>query len=348
MRFGTDFLQLTVWFLPLSVMGIADRIGNEYSIYIRITKSKKGVMDMEAIIDVKHLKKNFKDIKAVDNISFQVEKGELFGFLGVNGAGKSTTINMLCTLFPPTEGSISVCGYQVGKEDQEIRKRIGVVYQNNCLDERLTVKENLLIRGSFYEKDQRKVKDNYKKVCDILELEDMKNRQFAKLSGGQKRRCEIARALMNTPEILFLDEPTTGLDPATRKSVWDCIALLRQELNMTVFLTTHYMEEAAKASHIAIMDSGHLKEYGTPFSLKDKFAKDKLHIVPGNRTIILDYLRDKQITFKDKHDFISLRLQTTMDAIPLLEELKEVIKGFEVIQGSMDDVFLNVTGKTLE
>jgi multidrug/hemolysin transport system ATP-binding protein len=176
----------------------------------------------------------------------------------------------------------------------------------------------------------------------------MKNRSFAKLSGGQKRRCEIARALMNKPEILFLDEPTTGLDPATRKSVWDCITLLREELNMTVFLTTHYMEEAAKASHIAIIDSGHLKEYGTPFSLKDKFAKDKLHIIPKDRTTVLDYLSNRQISFKEKQDYISLKLQATMEAIPLLEELKEKIKGFEVIQGSMDDVFLNVTGKTLE
>ena len=194
---------------------------------------------MEKIIRVEGLKKYFKDVIAVDDISFQVDRGELFGFLGVNGAGKSTTINMLCTLFPPTAGRAEICGLQVGKEDEAIRRRIGVVYQNNCLDELLTVKENLFVRGSLYEKDSQKLKESVFRICEILELDDVYTRRFAKLSGGQKRRCEIARALVNTPEIMFLDEPTTGLDPATRKKVWECLARLRREDNMTIFLTTH-------------------------------------------------------------------------------------------------------------
>ena len=233
---------------------------------------------MESVIQVEGLKKYFGDVKAVDNISFQVEQGELFGFLGINGAGKSTTINMLCTLYPPTAGEVKICGFFAGKDDEEIRKRIGVVYQNNCLDNKLTVKENLLLRGSLYEKNRQKLTADIERICSVLDLEDVYNRSFSKLSGGQKRRCEIARALINTPQIMFLDEPTTGLDPATRKKVWESLEKLRREENMTIFLTTHYMEEAAQASHIAIMDAGHLKEYGTPFSLKEKYAKDKLKL----------------------------------------------------------------------
>lgn len=303
---------------------------------------------MENIIEVKNLKKYFKEVKAVDDISFNVEKGELFGFLGVNGAGKSTAINMLCTLYPPTDGSMSICGYDVCKEDKEIRKRIGVVYQNNCLDDKLTVKENLMIRGSMYELNSKKLKSQISNVCEVLSLEEVLNRQYSKLSGGQKRRCEIARALVNTPEILFLDEPTTGLDPATRKSVWKSIALLRKELNMTVFLTTHYMEEAARATHIAIIDSGKLLEFGTPFSLKEKYAFDKLKLVPIDREKCFKMLNEKKIEYKEREEFVVVNLANTMQSLPMLHDLESIISGFEVVQGSMDDVFLNVTGKSLE
>ena len=239
---------------------------------------------MEPIIKVEGLQKHFGSVKAVKGIDFQVEKGELFGFLGVNGAGKSTTINMLCTVLKPTAGKADICGLEVGKEDEEIRKKIGVVYQNNCLDDRLTVKENLLVRGALYETDRKKLTENVSRVCEILELSEVYGRKFGKLSGGWKRRCEIARALLHAPEILFLDEPTTGLDPSTRKIVWESISRLRKEENMTIFLTTHYMEEAAKASHIAIIDAGEIKEYGTPFSLKEKYAKDKLKLIPKRET----------------------------------------------------------------
>ena len=221
---------------------------------------------MEPIIKVEGLSKEFGEVKAVKGIDFEVQKGELFGFLGVNGAGKSTTINMLCTVLKPTAGNAHICGLQLGKNDEEIRKKIGVVYQNNCLDERLTVKENLFIRGALYESNQKKLTENVMRVCEVLQLEEVYNRRFGKLSGGWKRRCEIARALLHKPEILFLDEPTTGLDPATRKIVWESIGHLRREEDMTIFLTTHYMEEAARASHIAIIDAGEIKEYGTPFS----------------------------------------------------------------------------------
>ena len=235
---------------------------------------------MEESIRVEHLKKYYQDVKAVDDISFSVRKGELFGFLGVNGAGKSTTINMLCTLQEPTAGEAWVNGRKIGKDNEEIKRHIGAVYQNNCLDKLLTVKENLMLRGAMYEKDNRKLKENLAHVTEILGLSDVLKRPFGKLSGGQKRRCEIARALMHTPDILFLDEPTTGLDPATRKNVWETVRMLQKEMGMTVFLTTHYMEEAAKADHIGIISKGHFVEYGTPFSLKEKYAKDKLYLIP--------------------------------------------------------------------
>ncbi len=302
---------------------------------------------MEAVVKVEHLKKYYRDVKAVDDISFQVEKGELFGFLGVNGAGKSTTINMLCTLQEPTGGKVWIHGLLLGKENEKIKKHIGVVYQNNCLDNLLSVKENLLMHGSLYEKDRSKLKNNLNHVTEILGLADVLERPFGKLSGGQKRRSEIARALMHTPDILFLDEPTTGLDPATRKNVWETVHTLQQKMNMTVFLTTHYMEEAAKADHIGIMNQGHFVEYGTPFSLKEAYAKDKLYLFPKEETHenICTYLSSQGLDYTAKEDRILLKVENTLSALPLLEGLRGQIKGFEVIQGTMDDVFLNVTAK---
>ncbi len=299
---------------------------------------------MEPVIKVEGLKKYFGDVRAVDDISFEVERGELFGFLGINGAGKSTTINMLCTLYAATAGSVEICGYQVGKQDEEVRKRIGVVYQGNCLDDKLTVAENLFVRGVLYEKDHRKLRADIRRICGILELEDVYHRRLAKLSGGQKRRCEIARALVNAPEIMFLDEPTTGLDPATRKKVWASLERLRREEKMTIFLTTHYMEEAARASHIAIMDAGHLKEYGTPFSLKEKYAKDQLRLYsrsPG----LEERLAALQAAYRKKEDYFVVAVPESMVALAVLDSVRELI---EIVQGSMDDVFLNVTGKKLE
>lgn len=301
---------------------------------------------MAEIIKVSGLKKYFHDVKAVDDISFSIEKGELFGFLGVNGAGKSTTINMLCTLSKPTAGEAWIHGLKLGENNEEIKKHIGIVYQNNCLDKRLTVKENLMIRGSMYENNKKVLLKNLNYVCEILELSDILKRPYGKLSGGQKRRCEIGRALMHTPDILFLDEPTTGLDPATRKSVWKTVHNLQKELKMTVFLTTHYMEEAAKADHIAIMDKGHLIQYGTPFALKEQFAKDKLRFIPKEekKEQIVQRLKAMNQTFKVKESGIFVSISSTMEAMPMLEAFKEQIEGFEVVQGTMDDVFLNACG----
>lgn len=298
---------------------------------------------MEYAIKVNNLKKSYKDTDAVKGISFAVQKGELFGFLGENGAGKTTTINMICTMFEPTQGEVTVDGFVLGKENEEIKKRIGVVYQDNCLDEILTVKENLLLRGSLYESDKKVVMENLMRVSEILDIKDILGRKFGKLSGGQKRRCEIARALIHTPDILFLDEPTTGLDPSSRKNVWDTIYRLQKEMGMTVFLTTHYMEEAAKANHIGIMQKGNLIEFGTPFELKEKYAKDKLILFPksGQNEAVIDYLKKNNCKVKIKEDCIIVMINSTIDSIEIIEKIKTNLEGFEVIQGSMDDVFLN-------
>lgn len=298
---------------------------------------------MEPIIQVTHLKKYFKDVKAVDDISFTVEKGELFGFLGVNGAGKTTTIQMLTTLFPPTEGEVSICNLKLGKANEQIKHHIGVVAQNNRLDKRLTVQENLLLRGGLYQHNRKVLKENLARVSEILTLTDVLKRPYGKLSGGQKRRAEIAAALMHTPEILFLDEPTTGLDPATRKQVWSAIRNLQKKLQMTVFLTTHYMEEAAKANHIAILNKGKLIEYGTPFSLKEKYAKDTLRLIPTeeSQTALAHLLEQANLNYHRKENSYIVAMDSTLSALPVLEQGKSLLQGFEVIQGTMDDVFLN-------
>lgn len=305
---------------------------------------------MSEIIKVKHLKKYFQGMKAVDDISFSVQKGEMFGFLGVNGAGKSTTINMLCTLLRPTEGEAEVAGCILGREDEEIRRKIGVVYQGNVLDDVLTVKENLILRGSLYEKDQKKLLRNLEYVCEILSLSDVLKRPYEKLSGGQKRRCEIGAALLHTPEILFLDEPTTGLDPATRKNVWQTIGRLQKEMKMTVFLTTHYMEEAAKANHIGIIEKGHMVEFGTPFSLKEQYAKDSLIIrySPEQKGQLEQMVKESRFPCKSKGEKLIVTIPKTISAIPLLSAIENLIEGFEVVQGTMDDVFLNVTNRERE
>lgn len=300
------------------------------------------------IIEVSHLNKKYGDFTAVKDISFHVKEGELFGFLGINGAGKSTTIHMLTTLFPPNAGTAHICNHRLGKDNQEIRKCIGVVQQQNSLDDKLSVRENLLIRGSLYENSRSTLQHREKEVCKLLGLQEIAAKRYAHLSGGQKRRCEIAAALMHEPRILFLDEPTTGLDPATRQSVWTCIEQLQKNRNMTVFLTTHYMEEAAKAAHIAVIDQGELLEYGTPYELKDRHAKDRLILIAAKQEALAKLLDSLHIPYQRDDQRFLAELNSTMDALHILPAVQPYIEGFEVLQGTMDDLFLNITGKTLE
>ena len=289
------------------------------------------------IIEVNGLTKRYGDLTAVDHITFSVEQGTMLGFLGINGAGKSTAINMLSTLLQPDEGSAALCGHTLGKDDAAIRRKIGIVYQQNVLDELLTVRENLLCRGILHGATRSEALAQLERLGQILKLDEIMKQRYQTLSGGQKRRCEIAAALMHTPQILFLDEPTTGLDPATRKDVWQIIEMLRKDENMTVFLTTHYMEEAAAADRIIILDHGRIIDNGTPFDLKERYARDKLRLygegpLPGVATAYGS----------------ELTLGSTLEALPVLERVKGQIHGFEVIQGTMDDVFLNAVGKSLE
>ncbi len=280
-------------------------------------------------IEIHDLTKKYGDYVAVDHISFQVREGSLIGFLGVNGAGKTTVINMLATLLKPDEGVVKICGYELGREDSEIRKNIGIVYQQNCLDDLLSVQENLICRGVLHGISRKEAKVQCDKLAETLKLDEILKKKYRMLSGGQKRRCEIAAALMHAPKILFLDEPTTGLDPATRMDVWNIVQKLQQEETMTVFLTTHYMEEAAKADDIIIIDHGKIVTAGTPFELKERYAKDKLKL----------YFTDKCVT---------IPMESTLEAVPIIQKHKDEIKGFEVIQGNMDDVFVNVVGKELD
>ncbi len=302
------------------------------------------------ILNVNKLTKRYGELTAVDNISFSVEKGELLGFLGVNGAGKSTTINMLSTLLDPDGGSAEVCGFTLGKKNNEIRRRIGIVYQQNCLDDILTVRENLMCRGILHGASNSEAQARLSQLCDILSLDELLKKRYATLSGGQKRRCEIAAALMHTPELLFLDEPTTGLDPATRKEVWAAVEELRQNTGMTVFLTTHYMEEAAAANRIVILDKGQIRAEGTPFELKERYACDTVRLYCSDECFaaIESSLLDKGIAVRVEEYGLSFGVKNTSDAIETVYSVKDRISGFEVIQGSMDDVFLNACGRKLE
>ena len=292
------------------------------------------------IIEVHDLTKTYGDLTAVDHIRFTVEQGTMPGFLGINGAGKSTAINMLSTLLTPNAGTATICGCALGRQDEQIRRKIGIVYQHNVLDDLLTVKENLLCRGILHGATRSEAQAQMERLSHMLKLGDILRKRYKLLSGGQKRRCEIAAALMQTPEILFLDEPTTGLDPATRKDVWQIIEMLRRDENMTVFLTTHYMEEAAAADKIIILDHGKIITSGTPFQLKERYVKDKLRLYGNPDNLRLD---GRTTSYG-----MELTLDSTMDAIPILEQVHSHIQGFEVIQGNMDDVFLNAVGKALE
>lgn len=303
---------------------------------------------MKYCIEVEHLKKQFGTLEAVKDLSFKVEQGELFGFLGINGAGKSTTINMLCTLLKPTSGTVKVAGYDLERENKEIRKKIGVVFQGNTLDEQLTVYENLVARANLYEKESRVVKSRIAQVAKVLDLIELYDRPFKALSGGQKRKCEIARALLNQPEILFLDEPTTGLDPKTRKMVWENIDQLRQETGMTVFLTTHYMEEVSKAQHVAVMDAGQMIAYDTPYGLKEMYAKDLIRVDSKEKEQIRAILLAEHLNYKEEDNRIQIEVPSSIEALPILEKLKKYIEAFEVVQGTMEDAFLNMTGKSLQ
>ena len=304
---------------------------------------------MKDIITVSSLKKSFGKVKAVKGIDFSVKKGSLFAFLGPNGAGKSTTIDILCTLNKFDEGEITIAGYDMNRDAQEIRNRIGVVFQDNLLDKKLTVRENLMIRAGFYHKTKQQKKAAVEAAAKCSEIEEFIDRNYGTLSGGQRRRVDIARALLNTPTILFLDEPTTGLDPQTRKHIWETVERLRKENDMTIFLTTHYMEEAAKADYIVVIDDGLIVAEGTPYELKEKYSYNHIRIKPkaGKEKTLSSRLSEKKLEWTEESEFVDVKIKSTLEAIAILQPLTELIESFEVLYGTMDDVFLNITGKEL-
>lgn len=299
---------------------------------------------MTFAIKVENLCKQYGDQQAVKGISFTVEQGTLFAFLGENGAGKSTTIEILCTLLKKSSGQVTINGFTLDASNgnADIRKSIGVVFQQSLLDERLTVRENILHRGKTYGLSKAQLTDNYQFVSTYLHLEDIEKKKYGTLSGGQKRRADIARALIHLPSILFLDEPTTGLDPQTRQFVWQAIKQLQLETNMTVFLTTHYMEEAAVAHQVTVLKQGKIVAQGTPDALKTKYAYDSMALVFQNAQEGVKFLEENAISYTENQGIYTIRLTSTLQALPLLKKAEPLIASFEVIKGSMDDVFLHI------
>lgn len=298
---------------------------------------------MGNIIEIEHLSKSFGEVKAVQDISFQVKEGELFAFLGVNGAGKSTTISIICGQLKKDTGTVIIDGHTLDSNIDEIKKELGVVFQDSVLDKALSVRDNLASRAALYGITGDAFKTRLAELADLLEFNDLLKRPVGKLSGGQRRRIDIARALLNQPKILILDEPTTGLDPQTRKNLWDVIARLRKENNMTVFLTTHYMEEAADADYVVILDSGKISAHGTPLQLKNAYTGDFITIYG---------ISEEQAKLFGKpyeaiRDAYRISVSNTSEATELIMKYSEIFKDYEITKGKMDDVFLAVTGKKL-
>ena len=299
---------------------------------------------MENVIKIENLYKSFKDVKAVQDISFNVKRGEFFAFLGVNGAGKSTTISILCGLLKEDSGKIEICGKHVNDGDKELVKKLGVVFQNSKLDQSLTVKENLKTRASLYGIVGEEFSKRLEELSNLLNFKDYLNRTVSKLSGGQKRRIDVARALLHKPEILILDEPTTGLDPQTRKLLWATISSLREKENLTVFLTTHYMEETSNADYVVILDSGKIVAQGSPLELKNKYSKDYILLYNVKK----EEVESLNCPFEVISNGYKIEIENTAVAVNLIKEHQNIFKDFEVVKGKMDDVFLNCTGKSLK
>lgn len=297
-------------------------------------------------ITVEGLTKKYKEDIAVDNISFEVKEGAFFAFLGENGAGKSTTINMLCTLLEKTSGSVRIFDYELGKEDDQIRNAIGIVFQNSVLDNKLTVKENLLTRGAYYGLSKGQIQERLNPFMDSFELKEIWNRKYEKLSGGQRRRVDIIRALLNNPKILILDEPTTGLDPKSRKVVWDYIEYLRREKHITIFLTTHYMEETRDADNVVILDKGRIVASGTPSELKSRYASSKFVWYVEDSKEARTLIDGTDYSYEADHFTVKINSMKE-DITEFLYKNRELITDYEIIKGTMDDVFLNLTGKKL-
>ena len=298
---------------------------------------------MKNIIEINNLSKSFSEIKAVDGLSFKVKEGELFAFLGVNGAGKSTTINIICGQLKKDSGSVIINGCDLDGNRDSIKSEIGVVFQNSVLDKALSVKDNLESRAALYGITGKAFGDRLNELSLLLDFKDLLKRSVGKLSGGQRRRIDIARALLSRPKILILDEPTTGLDPQTRKLLWSVIGDLRKNENMTVMLTTHYMEEAAEADYVVILDSGKIAAEGTPLELKNTYTGDFITLYGVSD----EEVKALVVSFDAIKEAFRLSVKNTRQATELIINHPEIFRDYEITKGKMDDIFLAVTGRSL-
>lgn len=298
---------------------------------------------MKNIIEINGLNKSFGSVHAVNDLSFRVREGELFAFLGVNGAGKSTTINIICGQLSKDGGSVCIDGNDLDENVEGVKRELGVVFQNSVLDSALSVWDNLESRAALYGITGKAAKERIAELAELLDFGDFIKRAVGKLSGGQRRRIDIARALLHKPKILILDEPTTGLDPQTRKVLWKVISDLRKNDKMTVFLTTHYMEEAAEADYVVILDSGRISAEGTPLELKNKYTEDYVTLYG----VTEDNVKPLGVKYEQIRDAYRLSVANTAAATELIIKHPELFRDYEITKGKMDDVFLAVTGKKL-
>ncbi len=298
---------------------------------------------MDRIIEINRLSKSFGEIKAVQDLSFHVKKGELFAFLGVNGAGKSTTIHIMCGQLSKDSGNVVIDHHDIDHNAALIKRELGVVYQNSVLDSALTVYDNLESRASLYDISGQIFKERLALLAKMLDFEDLLKRTVGKLSGGQRRRIDIARALLHSPKILILDEPTTGLDPQTRKILWNVVSQLRKNESLTVFLTTHYMEEAAEADYVVILDNGKIAAKGTPLELKNTYTGDFITLYGVDE----DTVKILGIEYTPVCGGYRLFVPNTARATELILQHPNIFCDYEIAKGKMDDVFLAVTGKNL-
>ena len=298
---------------------------------------------MSNIIEISSLSKRFGEVQAVNDLSFRVKEGELFAFLGINGAGKSTTINIMCGQLSKDSGTVQISGIDPDSDPDSVKRNLGVVFQNSVLDKELSVQDNLQSRAALYGIRGKAFRERLAELAGLLEFDDLLKRTVGKLSGGQRRRIDIARALIHSPKILILDEPTTGLDPQTRSTLWQVIGDLRKNEGMTVFLTTHYMEEAADADYVVILDSGMIAAEGTPLELKNTYTGDFITVYGAEESQI------KQLgaPYETIRDAYRVSVPNTAAATELILKYPDIFRDYEITKGKMDDVFLAVTGKKL-
>lgn len=299
--------------------------------------------EVKHAIEIEHLSKSFGEVKAVQDLSFHVKEGQLFAFLGINGAGKSTTISIMCGQQSKDQGTVVIDGKDIDRHMDGVREELGVVFQGSVLDKGLSVRDNLKSRAALYGITGRAFDQRLSELAEMLDFSGLLKRTVGKLSGGQRRRIDIARALLHEPRILILDEPTTGLDPQTRRLLWDVVTDLRKREGMTVFLTTHYMEEAADADYVVILDSGKIAAEGTPLELKNAYTGDFITLYGVSE----EQAEALGPPYEKVPDAYRIAVPDTAAATALIVAHPELFADYEIVKGKMDDVFLSVTGKAL-